>query len=58
MFQGTIKQALDRNPLSKVLLSTNTRATAEDVLLKKSENPLSIIAGGRNALTLTGRVSS
>ena len=53
MFQG-IKQALDRDPLSKVLLYTNTRATAEDVLLKKSENLLSIITGGGDALTLTG----
>jgi superfamily II DNA helicase RecQ len=44
MFQG-IKQALYRDPLSKVLLYTNTRATAEDVLLKKSENLLSIITG-------------
>jgi hypothetical protein len=53
MSQG-VKKALKRDPLSKVLLYTNTRATAEDVLLKKSESLLSIITGGGDALTLTG----
>jgi hypothetical protein len=53
MFQG-VKKVLEHDPLSKVLLYTNTQATAEDVLLKKSENLLLSITGGGDAITLTG----
>jgi hypothetical protein len=53
MFQG-VKKALQHDQLSKVLLYTNTRATAEDVLLKKSENVLLSTTGGGDAITLTG----
>jgi hypothetical protein len=53
MFLG-VKKALERDPLSKVLLHINTQASAEDVLLKESENILLSITGGGDTLTLTG----
>jgi superfamily II DNA helicase RecQ len=53
MFQG-VKMVLERDLDSKVLLYTNTRATAEDVLLKKSEKLLLSTTGGGDAIPLTG----
>jgi hypothetical protein len=49
-----IELALKRNESNKVLLYTNTRQSAEDSRLKRSETLLSTMSGGGDAIPLTG----